>query len=159
MRARKWVVAGLLVLLTYSGRAQQEQRSALLPASEVKGVAARYPKTGPNRITGAWEPTKADIDGLEANLHQISDLSRRSASPSLRIEHPENYIRQYVGVLQAGKKRIFVYASCGFNGNQPPPSPFWRDHLIFVSDGGNCVWQSLYDPSSKTFLELRINGV
>jgi hypothetical protein len=138
---------------------QQTQRSVLLPASEAKTVVAEYPKSGPKSINGVWEPTQADIDGLEINLHQISEMSRKSKSPWMQIEHPENYIRQYVGVLQDGQKRIYINAFCGFNGGQPPQTSYWKNHLYIIYDGGSCVWRSMYDITSKTFLELSINGL
>jgi hypothetical protein len=159
MQTRKLFAASILLLFTTCAQGQQERRSVLLPESEAKAVAAMYPKSGPSRITGTWEPTNADIDGLEANLHQISGLSLKGKLPWIQIEHPENYFRQYIGVLQAGNKRIYINAFCGFNGNQPPSSPVWRNRLFIISDGGSCAWQSLYDPSSKKFIELRINGI
>jgi len=64
-----------------------------------------------------------------------------------------------VGVLQDGHKRIYVNAFCGFNGGQPPQTPYWKNHLYIIYDGGSCVWQSIYDISSKTFLELSVNGL
>jgi len=158
MRIMKLTVASLLIFLLASVQGQQEQRSILLPASEANDVAAQYPKSGPNRITGTWEPSKADIEGLESNLHQISDLSRKGEFSWMRIEHPENYFRQYVGVLQSGQKRIYVNAFCGFNNGNLAPQ-YWRKRLVIILDGGNCVWHSLYDNTSKTFLELSINGI
>jgi len=103
-------------------------------------------------------PTKADIDGLEANLQQITELSRKGKYSWMLIEHPERYFRQYVGVLQGGEKRIYVNAFCGFNNGTLAPKD-WRNRLIHISDGGNGVWRSLYDNTSKTFLELSINGI
>ena len=158
MRIRKLSIAGLLIFLLVSVHGQQEQLSVLLPASEAKFVAASYPKSGPNRITGTWAPTKTDIDGLEANLHQITDLSRKGKYSWMLIEHPDKYFRQYVGVVQSGQKRIYVNAFCGFNNGTLAPKD-WRNRLIHISDGGNCVWRSLYDNTSKTFLELSINGL
>ena len=158
MRRWKLAVASLALLLITNALGQQAQRFVLLPASEAKAVAAEYPKSGPKSITGVWEPTQADIDGLESNLHQISELSRKGKSPWMQIEHPESYFRQYVGVLQDGQKRIYVNAFCGFNGGQPPQTPYWKNHLYIIYDGGSCVWRAMYDLSSKTFLELSVNG-
>ena len=159
MRKRSLIGAAFLIGLIAGAQGQQERLSVVLPASEAVSVAAEYPKSGPRSITGSWMPTQGDIDELETNLHQISELSRKGKFPGRQIEHPENYIRQYVGVLQDGQKRIYVNAFCGFNGGQPPQSPYWKNHLYIIYDGGSCVWRSMYDLSSKTFLELSINGV
>jgi len=108
-------------------------------------------------ISGTWEPTKVDIDGLEANLHMISEMSKKGKSPWMRIEHPERQFRQYLGIMQSGQRLIYVNAFCGLNGDQPPQN--WKNHLVTISDGGSCVWRSIYDPFSKKFLELSINGL
>jgi hypothetical protein len=150
-------IAALFVWAIVGAMAQQQKKFVLLPASELKAVTDRYPKSGPNRITGTWIPSGADIDGLEANLHGIAALSHKTGSNALQIEHPESAYRQYLGVLQAEQRRIYVNAFCGFNGDEPLPN--WDIHLITIYDGGSCVWQALYDPSTKTFLELNVNGI
>jgi hypothetical protein len=105
---------------------------------------------------GAWEPTKEDIDGLEVSLGQVSQLKPEDwpASSSVRIEHPERYFRQYVGVVRGGKKMIYVNAFC----SEIAPLD-WQKRLVVILDGGACVWQAIYDPSAKRFRSLRINGV
>ena len=158
MRTWKRVAAILSVCLITGAFGQQVQRSTVLPMSEAKAVATRFPKRGPNRISGAWELTKADIDSLEVDLSQISGLPKKNKAPWMQIDHPENYFRQYVGVLQAGQKRVYVSAFCQFMDGDSPTSPEWKNHVLLVSDGGNCFWQALYDPSSRRFLELWVNG-
>lgn len=152
MRARKWVVASLLILLISSGRAQQEQRFVLLPASEAKRAAEVYASTGPAQIKGSWQPAKADIDGLESNLPHIAELTPMGWTAKIRIQHPDQYYRQYLGVLVGGKRRIFVNAFCEVDDLSD-----WRERLVVVDDGATCFWHALYDPSSGTFSNLEIN--
>jgi hypothetical protein len=71
----------------------------------------------------------------------------------VRIEHPERYFRQYIGVSHREQRRIYINAFC----IDPPPSD-WRTHLYTVIDGATCFWQALYDPITKTISDLTINA-
>jgi hypothetical protein len=74
---------------------------------------------------------------------QISRLKIKGwESTAIRIEHPDKYYRQYIGVTHGGKRRICINAFCV----DPPPSD-WRRRLYVVSDGATCFWQAFYDPS------------
>jgi hypothetical protein len=101
---------------------------------------------------GTWRPTKADIDGLEANLKQVSSL-KAETSVHTAIDHPEQYFRQYLPIIREGEKLIYINAFC----DQFPESR-WRQRLVVIFDGGSCFWQALYDPIASKFSHLRING-
>ncbi len=101
----------------------------------------------------SWTPSQADIEGLEARLSQVSKLKIRGwESTPIRIEHPEKYFRQYIGVRHDGKRRIYINTFCV----DPPPSD-WRTRLVVVIDGATCFWHAFYDPDTKTFTDLTIN--
>jgi hypothetical protein len=102
---------------------------------------------------GSWEPSTEDIDGLEANLVQVTALKITGWSSNIHIEYPERYFRQYIGVSHRKQHRIYVNAFC-----DDPPPPDWRTHLYVVIDGATCYWQALYDPVTKTFSNLTINA-
>ena len=102
----------------------------------------------------SWIPSPADIEGLEANLSQISELKIRGLeSTSIRIDRPDRYFRQYVGVRHGGKRRIYINAFI----DDPPPSD-WRTRLYVVIDGATSYWHAFYDPDTKTFSDLTINA-
>ncbi len=102
----------------------------------------------------SWTPSQTDIEGLESKLSQISELKIRSwESTSIRIEHPEKYFRQYVGVKHHGKREIYINA---FDDDPPPPG--WRTRLYVVVDGDIGYWHAFYDPDTKTFSDLTINA-
>jgi len=145
----------LLLFLIPSAPGQQGQRFVLLPAHEAKAVSDRYSRERSERINGSWQPTKADLDGLEKSLPQISKLEIFGWDSRVHIDRPEQYFRQYVAVLVSGKRKIFVNAFCGINGQ---PFTDWRDRLVIVSDGDICFWQALYDPATQQFSNLRINA-
>jgi len=122
---------------------------ALLPATETAEFARRFVESGVQ--VKSWEPTVADMNDAESSLSQISALS--SKNPGDQINHPEQYFRQYLAVSIDGKKRLFLNAFCTSRGDG-----YWRTHLVFVYDGGNCFWHATYDPSTQKFSELRVNG-
>jgi len=100
-----------------------------------------------------WTPSDTEIQSLESNLSQIASLKIRFyESTPLRIEHPEEYFRQYIGVRHKGKRRIYVNA---FREDSPPPD--WQSRFYVVIDGGTSVWHAFYDPESGTFTDLTIN--
>jgi hypothetical protein len=121
----------------------------LLPASETIAYSQRFAESGVH--VESWEPTVADIDGAETSLSQISALSDNN--PGGHIEHPDQYFRQYLAVSIAGKKSIFLNAVCTVQEDN-----VWRKRLVFVFDGGKCFWHATYDPSTRKFSGLRING-
>ena len=101
---------------------------------------------------GSWHPSSSDIASLESGLSRISDLTAVNWRSSVRIEHPRSYFRQYIGVSNKRAPRIFINAFC----DDAPPN--WHNRLVIVMDGGTCFWQALYDPATKKFSDLTING-
>ena len=84
---------------------------ALLPESEVSNYAKLF-SPSPDSDMQSWEPTVSEIGALEANLVQVSSLRENVPAASRHIDNPEGYFRQYVAVIQHGKKLIFVNALC-----------------------------------------------
>jgi hypothetical protein len=58
-------------------------------------------------------------------------------------------------VTRGGARRILVNAACK---SYASTNPEWRKHFIFVFDGGSCFFQLEYDPLSKQFRNLSVNG-
>lgn len=111
-----------------------------------------YPKNGSEKVTGIWQPSRADIENLEINLPQIAELTPKGWPPVVRIEHPPKYYRQYIGVSQGGKRRIFVNAFLNIAYAQD-----WRNRLVVVRDGDIGFWHAMYDPASQKFSDFEIN--
>lgn len=143
MRTRTLIIPLLLLFFSQGALGQQVQKWALLPASE-----AAYLGSGVS-----WQPTKEDILALEKDLPRISDLHARGWKPAQRIDHPDQYFRQYVGVVVAGKRKIFINAFCNALSSLD-----WHSHLLLTADGGSCFWHVTYDLATRRFASLEING-
>jgi len=173
---RKWrlVVASLVLLLiasAFSARrfyilplstiGQSVNRSlvlkpdsVLLPATETDAYIKFYLGDAKAAVQ-SWQPSQVDLDGLDQNLPHISNLRENVPGPGRRIDSPNKYFRQYLAIVQNGKKQIIVNAMCG---TAVDDSDKGRHHLQIVSDGGDCFWQAFYDPVMQKFSNLMING-
>lgn len=87
MSIGKIIAAGAFMLVATGTLGQRGQRFVVLPANAAPTIPARI--MGDVDSHGSWQPNEADIDGLEANLAQISKLNIRGWKTTLHIEHPE----------------------------------------------------------------------
>jgi hypothetical protein len=126
-------------------------RFVVLPERE-KAVARLCSRRGP-KVDGSWKTTEQDIATLESNLARISSLRSAGTLKGTRIAHPENCYRQYIPIIIAGRKLIYVNAFCGIE------VPDWRTRFVTICDGGESVWGVLYDPATGEFSDLEVNGV
>jgi hypothetical protein len=133
------------------------RRDAILPSHEDplwKPFVVLPVSAAAERVSGrGWDPTEADIGGLELSLPLVPQLSAENWLPyyDLRIDRPERYFRQYFPVVKKGKKLIYV-------NSFRDESPNWRQHIVVIMDGATCCWQAFYDPAVHAFLTLTING-
>jgi hypothetical protein len=144
------IFLGLLVL-TGVAQTPQGQRYVVLSSNSESKFPPRL--AWDQGSYGSWKPSSEDIQSVEISLYRISEMNIAGWPPQVRIEHPERYFRQYVGVSNRGERRIYINAFC----DDPPPSD-WRKRLHVVIDGATCYWQALYDPATKTFSNLTINA-
>jgi len=174
MRKWKLVVASLMLLLIVGAfgawrlfiaplpiKGQSVNRppelkldTVLLPASEVNTYIKYYLGDTKDAVL-TWQPSQVDIDSLEKNLPQISAMKENLPTPGRHIDNPKKYFRQYLAIVQSGKKQVFVNAMCRASGGN---SEDWHHHLQIVYDGGDCFWQAFYDPATQKFSDLSING-
>lgn len=157
-RSRASIVAAVLLALTAcselsrptlvptrikAGQSWVVTRPAL--AEQVLDTCSRdSPAQVPGRIEGYWAPAPQQVDALEARQQQLSPP----------IEQPASYDRQYVGVVIAGRRLIYINAF-----RLPDDSPLDpARQAIRICDGGTLAWGALYDPENGRFSEIRSNG-
>ncbi len=121
--------------------------------------AAKYVGHWPEEtVNGTWVMSESDVEGVESNLHHIADIPfPNTAHKGSQIPHPEEYFRQYAGVLIDHRKIIFVNALCETAATKY--ETYWREKFVLVLDGGDCYWNVRYDPETKQFSQLVVSGV
>lgn len=101
-----------------------------------------------------WLPTPEVIARLNEDLPQLHRRKARLCClRGARLTHPKSYYRQYMGVVVAGKRLIYINA---FHDSPPPPA--WHQEAVVFCDGG-IDWGVLYDPATRRFTDLAFNGV
>jgi len=146
-----------LILLGQPTRQLERQYVVLSPA-ESENAAKYFPRWPKETVNGTWVLSQSDVDGLESNLSHIADIPYKNpAYKGSRIPHPEDYFRQYAGILLNRRKVIFINALCERAATEY--ETYWREKFVMVYDGGKCFWKVRYDPETKQFSELMVNGV
>jgi hypothetical protein len=123
----------------------------VLLSGHEKAVSKLCSRQGP-KVDGGWKATEQDIATLESNLKRIALLRSAGILKGIRIAHPENCYRQYIPIIVAGRKLIYVNAFCGIRVSD------WRTQFVTICDGGESVWGVLCDPTSGEFSDLEVNG-
>jgi len=119
-----------------------------------KNILNPCSRTAPPTFQGTWTPTQEDIAKMEANFRRLQRLKATECCLRTRIESINTYFLQYVGIVVDGKKLIYINAidksDADKNSNNVPHD--W-------CDGGPGCWGCLYDPATKKFFHLAINGI
>jgi hypothetical protein len=150
MTPRSWVLVlmGIVVSLWLVGalRAQDKKPFVVLPPREALAVNELCSRPGP-KVEGGWVPEERDTQALEARLGDIT--SERHGA----ISNPFSSYRQYVGIVVAGRRLIYVNAF-------PPQFGLkdWKTRLVSVCDGGPSFWGIQFDPTDDKFFDLEMNG-
>jgi len=149
----------LLGLILMGQRAiQLEKRYVILSPTESENAAKYVSRWPQETVNGTWALSQSDVDGLESNISHIADIPfPHPAYKGSQIPHPEKYYRQYAGVILNGRKIIYINALCEAAGNDG--ESYWREKFVFVYDGGKCFWNVRYDPETKIFSLLQVNGL
>jgi hypothetical protein len=107
------------------------------------------------KATQYWTPAPDDIARLEADLPK---LAKAEVIPKQRNHAQENiltYYRQYSGIIQEGKRLIYVRA---FHPSDVAQFPDWRTRAIDVRDGGYGYYYVTYDAQTRQFGRFRFGG-
>ena len=128
-------------------------RSVVLPASESEALKF-CSRSGPSTAEGSWDVPTDVVAALEQDLHKLSRLKATGCCfLGGRIRNPEEYFRQYLGLVVGGRRVVYVNAF-----KSADTHPRWQAAPVGVCDGGSDYWGALYEPESRRFYDLAING-
>lgn len=106
--------------------------------------------------TQFWTPTEKDIAPLEISFRMLAAKTPvPHASSGSAPDNIANYYRQYIGIIQGGKKMIYINA---FRATMEKNFPYWRKQPVFVMDGGNGFYHVTYDVEAHRFGKVQFNG-
>lgn len=143
-----------ILVMAIAIRAQDKDRSVVLPQKAANEIRHLCSRPGPPKFDSTWQITEADVKNMEANLSRITQLKSASGIRGMRLEHPEAFYRQYVGIVVGKRKLIYINAFC-----EKSAGVDWHTSLISVCDGGSCFWGAVYDPATGEFSDLQMNGM
>jgi len=141
------------VLVINASLDAKKEKWVVLPPSAAEAVSRLCSRSALPMVDGDWQPTAADISTMEKRLSKDSYLEEKLAHSAGPTSDPRHYYRQYVGVIVAGRKLIYINAFC-----EHSPPPYWQQRLVDDCDGG-CNWGALYDPKAGEFSQFGTNGI
>lgn len=147
------VVLGAL-LCAFASAYRVPSHYVLLAPEEATFITAQCSRSVPE-VEGHWSPDEQHIQELERALPHLAKVEASGCCLiGVHIQHPERYFRQYAGVIIGGRHMIYVNAF-------PPRTdedPSWEHEAVVVCDGGDGYWGVLWDPDTKKFEDLAVNG-
>lgn len=143
-------LALLLLMSCASGDGSIERPAALLPGDQAEKASRPCSRPAPNH-DGTWSPSEDDVAKAEADVAKVRRLRAGCCIVNARIDEPRSYYRQYVGITSGGRKLLSLNAyHSEISG--------WERIATVICDGGTGSWGAVYDPSSREFSELQVNG-
>ena len=152
MTVRTLLLKFMVFALPFAAFAQAPpSHYTILPLSQAGALLRQCSRGSPTRVTGFWTPSAAQIIAVERRL---PDFLRESGH-AIKLSESR---RQYVGVISAGKRLIYVNAF---------PASFlrvldhadWKAAAFIVCDGGDECWGAEFDPATNSFRNIEFNGV
>lgn len=100
-----------------------------------------------------WEPTTSDMKSIKAALSAYLRLHRRDLGSDV-TERLDEYRLQLLGYSDGGAKFVLVNGFCkSFWGSHPS----WKDSLVFVLDGGSCLFHASYGIQGSKIVRFEVN--
>ncbi|EFM08792.1 hypothetical protein PaecuDRAFT_4257 [Paenibacillus curdlanolyticus YK9] len=110
-----------------------------------------------------WTPSKENIEQFEngfrdylvSQLKDAGELDETSNNEAKRItyvlDHFNEYKRQYVGIIESGKKVVYCNLIRGSAGD-------WKNELVVMFDGGPNYFSIHFNVQKERYFDLMING-
>jgi len=128
--------------------------AAILDGAQAPTLLRQCSRSTPEPGESNWQPSSADIAGLEAALPAaLAAEGRRETTGA-----PQGWLRQYAGIVRGGRRFIygnFVPAGVGRDSAQPDR---WRTQVQTICDGGPSFFGVEYDVEARRFTHMAFNG-
>jgi hypothetical protein len=144
----------LSLLLTSAASAEEKpNRAVALKVDAFKEGFRLCSRKGPEKITAYWELQQAEVTRIDRSL--VKYIAANGLRSKLSLA-PDGYIRQYLGLVRAGRRIAYVNAFPLRAGGEDEA----KDKTQFAKwcDGGGLFWGIEYDMESGTFLDFAVNS-
>jgi hypothetical protein len=131
-------------------------QGAIFPIELAPKVLEQCSRQTPSAKEGFWVPTESQVRRLESLLPNYVSRNPPRLAPDL-VKHLSEYNRQYIGVLENGKKIIYVNFFIKELYKEKPL--LWQEQAVIVCDGGEGFWGIEFNVESEKFSNLITNGV
>jgi hypothetical protein len=139
------------------------KQSVILPAEIFQSKRVTF--LG-NEIEVFWTPDANVVKKAEEELlgylkERKSEALRKKDSIvvfDLLIANIHHQRRQYVGVIVEGKQLLHINFFPPVSQNGSDIYANWRKQYIVVDDGGSNFWRIDFNPSTRVFSRLIVNG-
>jgi hypothetical protein len=130
----------------------------VLGADKAASLARQCSRISPGPVDSSWQPTEAQIAGLEARLG--AEIERQLAATSAAGSKPQDYYRQYAGFVIGGKQVIYVNGihKDAVDHAPEPQRSSWKTDPQMICDGGTITFGAEFDPAAGTFQNFAFNG-
>jgi hypothetical protein len=104
------------------------------------------------KTEGLWMPGRADVVSLEIALPAFLQFNAQLFHQDPPIwERLEGYKRQYIGIIENGKKVILANFFCQAKGVD------WQKQFVHIQDGGECYFRLKFEVDTRRFFDLVVN--
>ena len=90
-----------------------------------------------------------------ADIDIINKVFKQCVSKNNIDTNYFHYRKQYVPFIdKSGKRKVWINCFC----DDSDDFSYWKNHIVFVDDGGRCFFNVIIDITDNTFSNLQVNG-
>ena len=131
--------------------------AVVLPAATIPAILRQCSRQSPTAGEGGWQPSAAEIIALETAAAAALRARQEPNDPDWS-GFPDNWRRQYVGLVRGGRRFIYGNAYPRDVDERAPEPDRWRREPAIVCDGGPSFFGVEYDVEAGRITQLAFNG-
>jgi hypothetical protein len=131
--------------------------AVVLPASAIPTILRQCSRQSPAAGESSWQPSAAEIVALETAAAAALRARQETNDPDWS-GFPDNWRRQYVGLVRGGRRFIYGNAYPRDVGPDPRSPDQWRRAPVIVCDGGPSFFGVEYDVAGRRITQFAFNG-
>ena len=148
MRTPTIIAIALLATACGATKHALQPRVTILHANHAHDLLEQCSRPTPDGISAGWDIPPKLATQIETDLPKLAN--------KIPGHNPHVFFRQYVGIVQSGKRLVYINAFAPNTLEKRDDS--WKSKPTGACDGGDQFWGVVYDPAARTFSDLEFNG-